>query len=94
MQKPRVFINNINKDIRNNRDSYHYTEPINDVSIKDKIDNMFNSSEFVYKYDVTILLKNNSSITTSVIALKNNYLITLDGDKINVDDIKDIKKAN
>ena len=86
MPKPKVFVNKINKDIKNNKNSYHFTGgEISDntkVDVKEKI------------RDVTISLKNGRILRKDIIAYKNDELITLDNERINVSDIVDIKKAN
>jgi len=103
MVKPKVFINNISKDLKNNRSSFHFKREdnieINDskvdsVDVSKKINEIFNSELFVYKYDAVITLKNGNRINEEIIALKNGELITLNNNKIKIEDIKDIKKAN
>lgn len=97
---PKVFINKIDKSIKNNKESYHYKgdEPIiiddADINVKETINEIFNSDSFVYKTKVTIKFKNGKSKVYEIVAMKNNELISIDGDKIKVDDIVNIKKAN
>ena len=97
---PKVFINKIYKSIKNNKESYYYkgNEPIiiddADINVKETINEIFNSDSFVYKTKVTIKFKNGKSKVYEIVAMKNNELISIDGDKIKVDDIVNIKKAN
>ncbi len=96
--KPKVFINSIHKNIKNNMDSYHFIkediEMIDDsIDVKRKIKDIFDSTSFVYKSRVDILLKNGNHIIEDIIAIKDNNLITLNGNKIDIDNIIDIKKA-
>lgn len=97
---PKVFINKIDKSIKNNKESYYYkgNEPIiiddSDINVKETINEIFNSDSFVYKTKVTIKFKNGKSKVYEIVAMKNNELISIDGDKIKVDDIVNIKKAN
>ena len=96
--KPKVFINAINKNIKNNKEVFHFIkddiEIIDDsVDVKSKIKDIFNSNSFVYKSRVNILLKDNKRTIEDIIAIKDNSLITLNGDKIDIDDMIDIKKA-
>ena len=97
---PKVFINKIDKNIKNNKESYYYkgNEPIiiddADINVKETINEIFNSDSFVYKTKVTIKFKNGKSKVYEIVAMKNNELISIDGDKIKVDDIVNIKKAN
>lgn len=97
---PKVFINKIDKSIKNNKESYYYKgdEPIIiddvDINVKETINEIFNSDSFVYKVKVDIKFKNGKSKVYEIVAMKNNELISIDGDKIKVDDIVNIKKAN
>lgn len=109
--KPKVFINYNNKNIRNNKESYHFVKndkndeyyhfnPDTDMidvsetfNVRSKINDLFESSSFVYKSKVDIILKDNSKVTKDIIAVKDNNLITLDNEKISINDILDIKKA-
>ena len=97
---PKFFINKIDKSIKNNKESYYYkgNEPIiiddADINVKETINEIFNSDSFVYKTKVTIKFKNGKSKVYEIVAMKNNELISIDGDKIKVDDIVNIKKAN
>lgn len=97
---PKVFINKTDKSIKNNKESYYYKgdEPIiiddADINVKETINEIFNSDSFVYKTKVIIKFKNGKSKVYEIVAMKNNELISIDGDKIKVDDIVNIKKAN
>ena len=96
--KPKVFINSINKNIKNNKDVYYYKKDDIDMiddskDVKSKIKDIFNSTSFVYKCRVDIILKDRSHITEDVIAIKNDNLITLSDNKIPISNILDIKKA-
>ena len=103
MAKPKVFINQINKYIKNNKESYHFTnenevlekiDRIDNMNIVSKINEYFLSDNFVNKFRAKIVLKDKSERIVDVVALKDNNLITIDEEKINIDDIVDIKKAN
>lgn len=99
MRKPSVYVNKINKNIKNNKDTYHFKNDVErcispNPNINKIINEMFNSSNFVYKSRVYIILKNGTRLTEDVIALKDNALLTLSDKKININDIADIKKAN
>lgn len=101
MPKPKVFINRIGKELKNNRNSFHFSNedtvielPEKGTDVMQKIDELFNSEEFVYKLNAKIFLRDNSIVNEEVIALRDGELITLNGRKIKVEDIRDIKKAN
>ena len=107
MAKPKVFVNSINKSIKNNKESYYYkkevpdeifiddiSNDIRDGDVNSKINALFDYESFVYKSSVYITLKDGTKTLEDVIAVKDSYLITLSDKKINISDIKDIKKAN
>lgn len=93
---PKVFQNNIDKDISNN-DKYYYSanksEIINKVdkpkNINKKINEIFASPTYIYKANVEIKTKN-STFTTKIIGRNKNYLITMDNKTIPINDIIDI----
>ena len=75
---------------------YHFKEESdnNEISkeeIVSKIKKLFESPNYVYQVDINIMLKNGENIRKKVIALKDDYLITLDNEKIPLGDIKNIK---
>lgn len=103
MKKPNVFVNSINKNIKNNKESYHYRGSIVDeeleiidesVDVNSKIDDIFDSDSFVYKSGVVINLKDGTKLNEDIIGVRASELITLSNKKIKISDIKDIKKAN
>lgn len=67
-------------------------EPIKDkYIIEKKINDLFNSTNYVYKLDV-ILKTLNDEIKTTVIGRTQKYLITIDNKKIDISSILDIKE--
>jgi hypothetical protein len=60
-------------------------------SIDQEIKNIFNSSDFIYKADVLITLKNNEKIKKTIIGKNNNSLITIDDELIDVSSISKIE---
>lgn len=97
---PKVFINKIDKSIKNNKESYYYKgdEPLiideEVINVKEAINDIFNADSFVYKVKVDIKFRSGKSKVYEIVAMKNNELISIDGDKIKLDDIVNIKKAN
>lgn len=99
---PKVFQNNIDKDVSNN-DKYYYSANNNkniernlngelknkNKSINKKINEIFSSPTYVYKANVEITTKD-SSFTTKIIGRNKNYLITMDNKTIPIVDIVDI----
>lgn len=107
-QLPKVFVNKIDKQIKNNRDLF-YSKTNNEREqklgsnvveeivhteeyIKNKIIKLFDSPNFVYKLDVVITTKDNQVLEKKLIAMVNDTILTLEEDKISVSNIKDIKE--
>lgn len=65
----------------------HLIKPKN---IYQKINDIFNSSRYVYKADVEITLKD-GVVTKRIIGKNSNHLITIDNELIPISDIVDIK---
>ena len=61
------------------------------ISIERKIDNIFNSPDYVYKADVTIVT-DNETLKRRVIAHNRNNIITIDNEFIPISIIRDIYK--
>lgn len=102
---PKLYVNKIDKIIDNNDLVFYSAKKFkvkeekttsstskNDIqSIEEKIQALFNSPNFVYKKNATITLKDKEVINKDIIGQKDNKLITIDDETINVADIKDIK---
>ena len=82
---PKVFASPINKEINNEQKYYRSDEKNSSVSIYD-IDKVLNSNKYLFRSKVKI----NGEIKT-VIKRVNNYLLTIDNEKININDIKKIE---
>lgn len=92
---PRVYANPIDKDIRNNNDIYvskneerNHTKKIN---VYEKINQIFASPHHVYKSNVLVKTKN-GEIRTTIVGKSGNYLLTLNGERINMLEINDIER--
>ena len=66
-------------------------DKISRIELIKKLNEIFESPNFVYQADITILYKNGENIKEKVIGIKDDYLITLEGNKINLNDIYNIK---
>ena len=97
---PEVFHNTIDKKIRNNDDVFYSKdnkgkEVINNnnktKNIRKIINEIFSSSDYVYKANVKITTKN-KVINERIIGRNSKYLITMDNKTILIDDIIDIEK--
>jgi len=92
---PKVFANPINKKINNNKDIYISTESDRAVikyeNILKKINEIFASPHHVYKSKVRIRTYIDD-FETNIVGKTSNYLLTLDGKRINVYDILTIDR--
>ncbi len=100
---PSIFANKLDKKIDNNDEVFYsvleyrnlleHTEEdhIEDKNVNDKINELFNSVNYVYKMKVAITLKDKKVINKDIIGQIDNNLITIDDELINIEDISDIK---
>ena len=100
---PKVYANKIDKEFKNNKKVYYEGEKVDkgekrekvskkvfELTIPQKINQIFGSSRYVYKADVDITLKD-GKISRKVIGRNKNELITMDSELIKISDIVDIK---
>lgn len=97
---PSVFANNLS-DIKNNKTVF-YSISDQDVreikpekklmgkTIEQKIAEVFNSSNYIYKAEVELIL-DSGTIVKKIIGKNRHNLITMDNELIPIDSIKDIK---
>ena len=83
----KVYSSVNNNDTNKDRKEVKYSK----ISIDKKIANIFNSSDYVYKADVTIVT-DNDILYKRIIARNNNNLITIDNEFIPINIIRDIYK--
>lgn len=99
---PNIFVNKNTGIVKNNEEFYYGKDNINnetkiidnnmkDILIRKKIDDIFNSSSFIYKARVIILTKDNDKEYT-LIGRDKNKLLTIDNETILISDVLDIKK--
>lgn len=74
------IINNTNNSFINNR---------NNLTVEQKIVNIFNSPNYIYKIDVVIVTDKNKEVKRIIGKNKNN-LITMDNEYIPINTIRDI----
>ncbi len=55
-----------------------------------KINLIFTRPDYIYQADVIIMFKNGENKTKKIVGFKNNELITLDNERISIDEILDI----
>ena len=93
---PKIFINNINKKISHNDEVYYsykdnYEEENIDINnIRNKIDELFKSNDFIYKKKIHIKTDNYDK-DFIIISRSIDYLLTIDGKRIKINEIKEIK---
>lgn len=99
---PNIFVNKNTGIVKNNEEFYYGKDNINnetkiidnnmkDILIRKKIDDIFNSSSFIYKTRVIITTKDNDKEYT-LIGRDKNKLLTIDNETILISDVLDIKK--
>lgn len=98
---PKVFANKVDSDGNNER-VFHSTDEVlvdekkeskfsYEKNINQKINDIFNSSDYIYKADVLIKLKN-ESVTKRIVGRNSTHLITMENELIPISDIIDIEK--
>ena len=105
-QLPEMYRNEVNKKINNNKyvfsslikekENKNIQEDIINIkndrfTIEQKIFNIFNSKDYIYKADVTIVT-DTQTIKKRIIGKNNNNLITIDNEYIPISIIRDIYK--
>ena len=98
---PKVFANKVDKKAGNNEKVFYSDHDIKDENeektiiknknINQKINDIFNSSNYIYKADVLIKLKN-KTVTKRIIGRNNQYIMTIENELIPISDIIDINK--
>lgn len=76
-----------NDDLDRNYSNKRYSS----ISIEKKIDNIFNSPDYVYKADVTIVT-DGETLKRRIVARNRNNIITIDNEYIPISIIRDIYK--
>ena len=84
---PKVFVNPIKGNINNNQDVTSISE---ESSIN--LDDIFDSSKYLFKHRYLITLKSGEVITSSIISRRGNKLLTIDNDILDEDFIKNTHK--
>lgn len=77
---------NINDERTNNPGSN-----VDKASLLKKINNIFLRPDYVYQADVNIMYKTGETINKKIVGIRDNYLITMDDERISIDDILDVK---
>ena len=95
--KPKMYRLETGKEFHNNRSIYASYNDKKEIKVYDnseirkKIDDIFNSSTFIYRTKVNIVM-DNEVLTKKVIGVYNNNLVTIDNEHIPINLIKNIYK--
>ena len=89
---PKIFINN-KKKIDNNKVVFYSSKDNNvdkiNINVNNKLNEILNANNFIYKKKIRIKTYKNEE-DYIIISKNNNYLLTIDGKRIYIDDIIDI----
>ncbi len=102
---PKMYRNNIDKEINNSQSVYSSMYNIDnkprkeenlsrldkEFLINQKINNIFNATDYIYKADVTIVTEN-GSVQKRIVGKNRDNLITMDNEYIPISSIIDIYK--
>lgn len=96
---PKVFANKIEGKAGNNKDVYYsqddrHTEvssKLKGENVNQKINEIFNSTNYIYKADVRLTLKN-GTVNKRIVGRNATHLITIDNELIPLTDIIDIER--
>ena len=90
---PKVYANTNLNNIKNNETIYYDRNNKTKVqNIEYKINQLFRSPKYIYKINVKITTTKSIN-TYKIIGKVNNYLITLDNEKIPINEIIDIEEV-
>ena len=81
---PRVFVNKINNEIKNNQEETIIKNNLIDY------DEILSNNKYVFNHLYLITLNDNTQIKDSIIKKNNNKVLTISNNWINIDDIKNI----
>lgn len=90
---PKIYQNEINKHINNNKKIHKINNKDIECNylVKDVLDSIFNTKGYVFNKEV-IIKTNDNLYDTYIVSKNNNYLLTIDNDKIDIDDILYMKR--
>ena len=94
--KPGIFVNKIDHKLNNNEKVFsslrkNYIKE--NIDVRKKLKEIFNSPKYVYKIDVIIKTKT-ETLNKTIIGISNDEILTFDNEKIKISDILDINLKN
>ena len=96
---PSVFVNSKASNINGNNKKVYYSfynrnqiidKKYSDIDIRRKINDLLLKSDFNYKVKVNIAYSNGESKEETIVFRNYDYLLTIEGKRIKIDDIVDI----
>ncbi len=97
---PKIFAGEVNNMGNNEKiyysadsDDQRNVEKHEEKNINQKINEIFNSNNYIYKADVEIKLKD-KDINKRIVGRNSTHLITIDNELIPISDIIDIERTN
>ena len=94
MKKPSVFVNKIDHKLNNNKEIFatfkgEREEIVDNIDVRKKLKDIFNSPKYVYKADV-VIKTNKENIEKTIVGMNKDEILTIDNEKIKIEDILDI----
>lgn len=90
---PKVFVNQINNEIKNNKAFFYSSNDRSDGligrNIREKINTILDPDNYIYKTNVEIVLRS-GKVKKAIIGREGENLITVDDEIIKIADIIDI----
>ena len=96
MKKPNVYVNKIDHKLNNNESvfkSFERNYEIEEIDIRKKLKDIFNSPKYVYKANVVIKTKK-ETLEKTIVGMSSDEILTFDNKKIKINDILDINLKN
>ena len=87
---PKVYVHPFDKKLQNNSDLF-YGKMERNINIQEEIYKIFHSKDFVYKSHVEITTQE-GVFDEILVGKTRSYLLTMDGKRIAIEEIIDIKK--
>ncbi|MBQ2640225.1 MAG: hypothetical protein IJF92_05665 [Bacilli bacterium] len=86
---PKIYQNNINKNINNNKRITYVNNKDNIFSVKNTLDKIFTGVG--YSYNIPVIIETNDKVyDTSIVTRTKRNIFTLDNDVIKIEDINNI----
>lgn len=92
---PKVYAAKIEENLKNTQEVFYSSKDMrsqksDNLTIESKINNIFNSKDYIYKKEVIISFKDKEERKV-IIGRTNSSLLTFNNEHINISDIIDIK---